>query len=152
MAGPIITFRDEAGAPITVWSIGQIDAGQESAHKTVCIWNNYQGVADVAHAQDVKITTSDDFGDTTDVVKNKWIYVKNISAGESVFTQVGAETKKPLKAKEAAEGVIEGIANDGVLATSLKNHAKVELYLQSDLHGIAAGARALKIKTEYFYV
>ncbi|WP_141131352.1 hypothetical protein [Anaerovirgula multivorans] len=152
MSAPVVSWRlgDNSDA-ISLWQIGTLNAGQQSAEQEILIWNNFQGAEDVAHMQDCKFTTTDGAADTMDVVANKWVYTRVDSLNESTFTQVGGATKHVIGAAGAAEGTIQGTANTGVLANTV-NFAKLTNYFQSDLHGVSAGLRQFKLRVEYFYV
>lgn len=159
MAAPIVSWRlGDNSDEMDRWSIGRIDAGQESPQQEILIWNNFAGDEDVAHMQDCKFTTTDSMLDTLDVVQGKWVYVRCDSMGETAFEQVGGATKKTIGAKRLDadgnllnDGIIEGVANDGTLSNE-GNYAKITTYFKSDLHGVQAGPRNFKLRVEYFYV
>lgn len=153
MSAPIVSWREgDNSADIAKWSIGTVDAGQESAQKEILIWNNHGGTEDVAHMQDCHFTTTDGESDTLDVVTGKWVYARCDSMDETDFTQVGGEAKKVIGARGAEEGVIQGLVNSGDMVTDEVNFAKLTTFFKSELHGVTAGVRNFKLRVEYFYV
>lgn len=96
---PIISWWNRTNtAQLTQWDIGVVDAGTESPHLGVLIWNNRGGLTDVANIVEATLTTRDmDAGDVGHVVAGKWIRVRNDSISESVFTAIGKATYHPVR-------------------------------------------------------
>ena len=82
MAAPKVTYFDEAGVnSVSTWSIGEIDAGTESNHLKVTLWNNKGGASDVSHMKNVRLTTVNELGGESGgtgdvVVRDAWVNVK----------------------------------------------------------------------------
>ena len=101
---PIITFHDETDNPITAIDYGQLKAGEKSAVKTIKIFNNKAQQADIAYAQEVKLTTTDGSQDETDIVKKKWIYA--CQKGGTPTKIGGQDAKIDLTSTGATTGTI----------------------------------------------
>lgn len=96
---PIISWwnRDNT-QQLTLWDIGVVDAGTESPHLGVLIWNNRGGDEDVANIVEATLTTRDmDAGDVGHVVVGKWIRVRVDSISEAVFTPIGKDAYHPVR-------------------------------------------------------
>lgn len=152
MSAPIVSWYEADNENvISKWDIGVVDAGQPSAEKTILIWNNRGGTEDVAHMQDARITTTDGDADTLDVVADRWVRCRVDTIEGDTFTQIGGTVSKEIRASNCEEGIIKGVANEGLLE-DVQNYAKVTLYAQPNLHGVTAGKRNFKLRVSYFYV
>lgn len=178
---PIVSWRDEQGALLTSWEIGEIDAGEASAVKKLFIWNNFppaeptdKNYRDVAHMQDCTITITDGAGNVAEPVKKKWVKVRCVSKGEigeQDYKRIGgheggvnelAPYKHPIGAANLEEyvkgkdgtniNVIQGDKNTGSLALDKKNYAEVDAVFQSELYGIDAGPRNFRLRVDYYYI
>lgn len=132
MATPVISWSkvkaDSTIEDATRFDIGIVDAGSVSDATTFLIWNNKGGASDVSNMTNCTITTKDSTGGNTgDVVTGTWIQVKVDSANETTFSPIGGTVTKAIKAAGAIDGVIEGKLNDGTVANSALNFAKVTL-------------------------
>ena len=150
MAAPIVKWTELDGVTDVVkWQMGKVNAGHPSAEKTILIWNNLNGAAAVSDMQDTQLTTTDNVGDTLDVVMDKWVYSRCNSADESVFTQVGGDVMHTLQARNCSPGIIKGGINVGDLA-AIENYASVTLYAHPPLN-VPAGLRQFKTRVVYYY-
>lgn len=152
MSAPQVSwFERDNTADVGSWDIGVVDAGKESTHKGILIWNNRGGIADISDMQDCVITVKDESdANAGDLVLNKWIEVKVDSMSEMSFTPIGGETTKAIQASGQAAGVIKGTLNDAVKDNSTANFAEVTLRAVPPLNS-SAGKRGFKIHVSYFY-
>ncbi|SEF95124.1 hypothetical protein [Paenibacillus sp. UNC499MF] len=109
------------------WDIGPVDAGTASTEKTFYIWNNRGGTAAVSDMGGCTITTKDSAGGNTgELVLNKWIEMKCDSMNETTFSPIGGAAIRVIQAGGGAgAGIIKGTANDGTVANSVPNFAKI---------------------------
>lgn len=130
MAAPIVQFTNASGtSQVTSWDVGTWDAGSVSTDTTFLIWNNKGLSTPVADMTSCVITTKDqNGGDTGELVTGKWIEVRVDSMGETTFTPIGGTVTKTIQAEGVGAGVISGSANDGSVANSKANYAKVTLH------------------------
>lgn len=131
MPAPIVSwFTGDNTQPVSSWNIGTIDAGTISPDTQFLIWNNRGGSTAVSDMTNCTITTKDAAGNNTgELVTNKWIEVRVDSASETTFTPIGGTVTHPIQAGGGAgAGVISGAANDGTMANSAQNFAKVTLH------------------------
>lgn len=150
MTAPIVTWTEADGQTvISKWQMGKVNAGFASEEKNILIWNNYAGVDNLSDMQEVRITTTDDAGDTMDVVVDKWVEVRCNSADETEFTQIGGETMHLLSARDQEPGRILGSANGGMLTDSA-NYADITVFTQPPLN-VPAGLRPFKLRVIYYY-
>lgn len=149
---PIISWwnRDNT-QQLTLWDIGVVDAGTESNHLGVLIWNNRGGDEDVANIVEADLTTrAMDASDTGFVVEGRWIRAK-VDAYEVGFTPIGKEAYHPIKTLGSttnADGTFTpnedphispagdvsalGVKNDGTKANSAGNFIEVTLMALPD--------------------
>lgn len=150
MAAPKVYWTEIDGTTeVEKWQMGKVNAGHASSEKTILIWNNKGGEEDLSDMQDVMITTTDNVGDTLDVVMDKWVEVRCNSKDETVFTQIGGETMHMIGARDQEVGIIKGFANEGTL-TDEPNYASVTLFAHPPLN-VPAGKRAFKTRVVYYY-
>lgn len=150
MAAPVVTWTEADGVTaLSKWQMGKVNAGDASAEKGILIWNNKGGKEDLSDMQDVQITTSDEVGDTLDVVMDKWVRVRCNSAADTAFTQIGGGTMYMIKAKGQEAGIIKGTKNGGAL-TDEANFANVTLYAHPPLN-VPAGKRSFSTKVIYYF-
>lgn len=145
---PIISWwnRDNT-QQVTRWDVGIVDAGTESPHFGVLIWNNRGGETDVANIIDARLTTRDpDNGDVGHVVQGKWVRVRVDSIGEVMFTPIGKDafhTVRTVGTTTNADGThtpevdphtspegtvcLLGVKNDGTKANSQGNFIECTL-------------------------
>ena len=113
----------------------------------------------VSKITDAKIFIRDDLGGiASDVVKDKWAYIKN-DADES-YTNIGADTDPDTQAttqrsldlkaisSSAAIGEILGSVNTGILADDT-NYDKLSMYMTPPAVGVAQGIRPWKLVITY---
>lgn len=156
MAAPSISWRtDTNSGQVTSLDFGTVDAGSISPIKTILLWNNFNGQTAVADATNGSITTKDaSGGNTTELVLNKWIEVKNLSnTGDTTFDGVGGTVSKTVKAETAPSGVISGAVNDGNVNTTATKANFAKLSFRANIPTTAiAGQNNFLIRYQYQYV
>lgn len=145
---PSWTLSDASTVP-EKWDMGRVSAGQSSAQETFLFWNNKGGAEVVSDMQDTLITTTDNAGDTLDVVADKWVEVRCNSADEEDFVQIGGTETHNIKARGQADGVIKGTANDGLI-TDTDNFASLTFYTTPPLN-VQPGKRPFKLRAIYYF-
>ena len=145
MAQPIVTFRNPVDPTATIpsYPIGEVDVGIRTPEFPIDIWNNYAGEVDVSNMQNTRITVKDSAGgDNLEMVKQKWIEVKNLSQNEVVYTPVGGTDgvdygngmvgkEHTIGAETMAAGQIGGYVNDGEKETADTKRNFCSLVLQT---------------------
>lgn len=150
MSAPVVSwFEADNETVLSNWNIGIVDAGQNSAEKTILIWNNRGGVEDISDMQECSITTTDGEADVLDVVSEKWVQCRVDSIEGDNFTPIGGEDRKEIRAQGQLEGVIKGTANSADIIDTA-NYAKVTLRAKPPL-GSTAGKRNFKVRVSYYY-
>ena len=158
MAAPIVTYYDEKGTTqLTEWNIGEIDAGTESDHLKLTVWNNKGGSEAVSHMKNVSVTVVNELGAETggngDVaVAGAWIHVK-VNGGEDTPLGGSANTAKvnAVGVDSDTDGyIIKGDANDGTIANSTVNYANYELWAVIPPNA-PEGDKPVRIRTSYSY-
>ena len=165
MAAPVVSYYNAAGTePVTEWTIGEIDAGSESDHITVTVWNNKEGSSAVSHMKNVTVTVVNDLGTETGgqsdvVVAQGWIHAivndGSVNDDAGVGTPLGGAVNY---ARVCAVGVdpdvdgyiIKGDPNDGTIANSANNCAKYELWVSVPPNA-PEGDKPCRIRTGYSY-
>ncbi|GAA0376618.1 hypothetical protein [Bacillus horti] len=108
---PVISWwnRDNT-SQVTLWDIGVVDAGTESNHLGVLIWNNRGGDEDVANIVEASLTTrAMDASETGFVVEGKWIRAKVDSLHEVGFTPIGKGADHPVRTEGST--IVDGISH-----------------------------------------
>lgn len=131
------------------WDLGNVSTGQNSEQKTFLLWNNKGGSTDVSDMQDVLITTTDNAGDTLDVVKDRWFKVRCNSVNESTFYEIGGANTHNVSATNQDTGIIKGTANDGTV-TATENFASLTFYVTPPMN-VQPGIRPTFIRAIYYY-
>jgi len=146
---PSWTLGDATTVP-TSWDMGRVSAGQNSEQQTFLFWNN-RGNADtvVSDMQDTLITTTDNAGDTLDLVLDKWVNVRCNSASEDTFTAIGGVESHPIKALGQETGIIKGTTNSGLI-TDTANFASMTFYTTPPLN-VLPGIRPFNIRVIYYF-
>ncbi len=153
MAAPIVAYYDENGVEaVTEWNIGEIDAGSESEHKVITVWNNKgAGTNAVSHMKNVTVTAvAGDGTENSVVVSQQWIHVK---VNDGADTKIGGSAKT---AKVTAIGLdpdtslIKGDTNDGTVQNAVENYAKYELWVSIPPNA-PEGDKPCRIRTGYSY-
>lgn len=145
---PIISWWDRENVKQhTQWNIGVVDAGTESEHFGVLIWNNRGGSEDVSNIVEASLTTRNaDASETGHVVEGKWIRVRVDSIGEAIFTPIGKDAQHlvrtvgtttnedgthtpevPPHTSPAGTVCALGVKNDGTKANAQGNYIECTL-------------------------
>ena len=147
MAKPIVTWEiltsgfNNGG----IWDLKTVDAGNDPAltQTEFYIWNNKAGGTDVSDMTDCRVSTKDTAGNMNiPLVKERWVQIFCNSKGETSanYLAIGAELDgtqtlqekyKTIKASGAGvtDGVIKGIANDGLVQNSADNFSMVTMIM-----------------------
>jgi hypothetical protein len=150
MAAPVVKWTELDGTTeVTKWQMGKVNAGHPSTEKTILIWNNFDGQNELSDMQDTQITTTDNVGDTLDVIMDKWVYVRCNSSDEAVFSQIGGDAMHTIQARNCLPGIVKGKINTGKLS-DIENYASVTLYAHPPLN-VPAGLRQFKTRVVYYY-
>jgi hypothetical protein len=129
--GPQIAVYDSTDSGImTLWDLGTIKAQVVSNVMSVYVWNNRNGATDVSDLKDCWVTVMDSGSDTAngDVAKDMWIQINvpSIDGDEDTYTRIGGALGKDVRAMAGVAGnTIAGVVNDGTLANSQPNYAKL---------------------------
>lgn len=162
MAQPVVSFFNaDSSAAVERWDIGEVDANTESPTLNVVVWNNKGGAEVVSDMQDVSVTCLDGTGgDTAKMIVERWMKAMIDTTADlgtdgvtKKFTAIGGVDSRPVRAQGliAADGnLIKGTANDGLMASSLTNHAKATFKVGVPLNA-PAGKHDFRIRIQYFY-
>jgi len=129
--GPQIAVYDSTDSGIiSLWDLGTIKAQVVSPVLSVYVWNNRNGKTAVSDLKDCWVTCVDSATDTSndDVAKDQWIQVNvpSIDGDEDTYTKIGGNLGKDVRAMAGVSGnYIAGVVNDGTLANSQPNYAKL---------------------------
>lgn len=145
---PSWTMQDAETVP-DKWDMGRVSAGQSSEQATFLFWNNKGGTEVVSDMQDTLVTTTDNAGDTLDVVSDKWVEVRCNSADEESFTQIGGTETHSIKARGQEAGIIKGSINDGLI-TDTDNFTSLTFVTTPPLN-VQPGKRPFKIRVIYYF-
>lgn len=129
--GPQIAVYDSTDSGIiSLWDLGTVKAQVTSPVLSVYVWNNRNGNTAVSDLKDCWVTCVDSGSDTAndDVAKDMWIQINvpSIDGDEDTYTRIGGALGKDIRAMAGVSGnYISGVANDGTLANSQPNYAKL---------------------------
>lgn len=121
MPAPVVSWYNAANtASVSLYDLGQVDAGSTSTDTTFLIWNNRGGNSSLSDMTSTTITTKDSTGNNTgDLVTNTWIKARIPSDAAGVFAAIGGTTTKSVKSDGGSTaGVISGASNDGNTVTT----------------------------------
>ena len=156
MSAPAIALYDESHAAlVSTWGIGTVKAQVPSDILTVHIWNNRNGSDAVSDLKDCTIGVYDASGSTAneDVAKDKWVQINvpSVDGTDTIWTRIGGETTKQIRANEGVTDFsISGAANDGAIGTNGKNFSTIRLRVNAPINSVP-GNKSFKVRLIGYY-
>lgn len=159
-------YAKDDTATVSTWAVGTVKADTVSAQLEVHVWNNYKGTTAGTNMIECTVGAFDGNGKDVDpIAADKWIQVnvndEKDSSSNPVFTAIGGTTTAAIRGlgHAAVSGdpvtgdVIEGIVNDGAIATTASQAAVAKCLFQIAVPTAAApGTTGFKIRFQGYYV